>query len=143
MAEKNINWKKIDILKLSPALIIAGIIIFFSSLPSPLPPIPREDFILNLDINTILHFSEFAGLAFLVAFGFFDKVKLPILIGLTVLFAFLDEVHQYFVPNRFYDIYDLIVDSIGVLLGFLAYIILIKLKKRFNKKKNEILNNSK
>ena len=133
MAEPNRKWKKVDFLKIIPAILIAGVIIYFSSLPNPLPPLPGG-IPSALDINTILHMCEFAGLAFFVAFGFLRKLKLYYLLIITILFAFLDEVHQYFVPNRFYDIYDIIVDSIGVILGFLAYIILLNLIKRFNKK---------
>ena len=36
---------------------------------------------------------------------------------LMTLFAALDEVHQYFVPNRSCDIVDYIFDNIGMLLG--------------------------
>jgi len=132
MTENKKKWFFIDYIKIIPGFLIAGIIIYFSSLPNPLPPVPRE--LLDLDINTILHMCEFATFAFFVAFGFFHKIKIEYLLIFTIVFAFLDEVHQYFVPNRFFDVYDVIVDSVGVILGFIAYIFLFKLREKFNQK---------
>ena len=132
MSELQKEWNTIDYIKIIPAIIIAGIIVYFPSLPNPLPPPPPGGFPLALDLNTILHICEFAGFAFFVAFGLYNKIKLKYLVSFTILFAFLDEVHQYFVPNRYFDVYDILADIIGVILGFLAYVLLEKLLKRQN-----------
>lgn len=110
-----------------------GVIIYFSSLSNPLPP-PPKDSPVEWDINALLHVVEFAILAFSIFFGFLDKIKAKHLIPLAIVFAISDEIHQYFVPNRYFDVYDIIVDIVGVILGFLFYIFLVKLKNLFAKK---------
>ncbi|MHA1292711.1 MAG: VanZ family protein [Promethearchaeota archaeon] len=128
--DESFKWDTKDILKIIPAIIIAGVIFYFSSIPNPLATVPSGP-TLEIDINSILHLCEYGLLSFLVAFGFREKTKDIYLISITIIYAFLDEVHQYFVPNRFFDIYDIITDSIGVILGFLAYIILEKIYNKF------------
>jgi VanZ family protein len=44
---------------------------------------------------------------------------LVIIIG--ILYGASDEVHQYFIPGRVCDIYDLIADSIGIYSSILIY----------------------
>lgn len=134
MEKMNDKWKRIDYIKISPAIIIGIIIIYFSSLPRPLPPLLAGGFPIALDINTILHMCEFAGFTFLIAFGFLDKVKGMYLISFAILFAFMDEIHQYFVPNRYFDVYDIFIDVIGVVLGFSSYLFLIYVIGRIKRK---------
>ena len=135
MEEDSKKWTLIDYLRVIPAFIVAGIIFYFSSLSDPLPAGPPGpptiwDF---LDKNTVLHICEYGLLAILVAFGFIDKTKINYLAIATIIFAFSDEVHQYFVPNRYFDVLDVLADTIGVILGFLAYLILEKLIKSQNR----------
>ena len=134
------KWKYYDYLRPIPAIIFAGIIFYFSSLSDPYPVRPEPPRILELEIaiNDILHVSEYALLFLLVAFGFSGKVRSVYLILVTILYAILDEVHQYFVPNRYFSFYDILLDSIGVILGFLFYIILTNLIKRLKKETNEV-----
>lgn len=35
--------------------------------------------------------------------------------------AFLDELHQYYVPSRFFELKDLFVDSIGIITGVMVW----------------------
>lgn len=128
------KWDTIDYIRVIPAIIIAGIIFYFSSFPNPLPPASPKT--LELDINTLLHIAEFGLLSFLVALGFRDKAKDLLLVSITVIFAISDEIHQYFVPNRFFDVYDIIVDTIGVILGFLLFVILQKGSQKYIFKEN-------
>jgi VanZ family protein len=51
-------------------------------------------------------------------------VTLVVLLGWV--FAFSDELHQYYVPNRAADPYDLLADMIGVLAGLIFYIVVVK-----------------
>ncbi len=44
---------------------------------------------------------------------------LVIIIG--ILYGASDEVHQYFIPGRLCDIYDLIADSFGILMAVIIY----------------------
>jgi VanZ family protein len=54
----------------------------------------------------------------------------------TVFYGFTDEIHQYFVPNRFCDFYDILADAAGAAAGA---VILLLIKK--GKMKVSILNN--
>lgn len=132
-------WKLINVVKLTPAIVIAVIIVYFSSLPNPITPEQKESLeeILVLDVNSVLHICEYASFAFFVAFGLLTKMKGRYIFILTSLFALSDEIHQYFVPNRFFDVLDIMTDIFGVLLGLFAYSIL---KQLFTKKSNFGLN---
>ena len=74
-----------------------------------------------------VHTTEFAALAFLLAHACLRTFDRPTrfrvaLAGgfLAVLWGFLDEVHQAFVPGRSADVLDLVADSIGASLGLSA-----------------------
>ena len=142
MEDLDYKWNYYDYLRIIPAIIFAGIIFYFSSLSNPYPvggpPGPPRVLKLEVNINDILHICEYALLSFLIAFGFSGKVRSVYLILITIIYAILDEVHQYFVPNRYFSFYDILLDSIGVILGFLFYIILTNLKKRLRKETNEV-----
>ncbi len=58
----------------------------------------------------------------------YKSIILAVLI--SVLYAVSDEVHQIFVPGRGAQVSDVIIDSIGVILGSLLYIGIIGLKKQ-------------
>ena len=129
------DWSLTDYVKLVPAIVIAILIFYFSSLPNPLPPGPPGPPSV-IDINLILHICEFAGLSFFVAYGYFHRFSIKYVILFTVIYAVIDEIHQYFVPNRYFDIFDVFVDIIGVVIGFLVFILIKNLKDRiYNRKK--------
>jgi VanZ family protein len=125
--EQSLNYK--DILKIIPALILAITIFYFSSLSKPYPTTPSK--FMRLFLNPLLHICEFGALSFLIFFGLFPKVKSTYLILLSILYAFFDEIHQYFVPHRYFDLYDLILDTVGIFLGYFTYILLGLVKERF------------
>lgn len=141
MEDLDDKWNYYDYLRIIPAIIFAGIIFYFSSLSDPYPvepPGPPRILELEVSINDILHICEYALLSFLIAFGFSGKVRSVYLILVTILYAILDEVHQYFVPIRYFNFYDIFLDSIGVILGFLFYVILTNLIKSLRKKTKEL-----
>ena len=47
-----------------------------------------------------------------------QKIALPMALG--ILYACIDELHQYFVPGRACQIRDVCIDTVGVLFGVLA-----------------------
>ena len=106
-------------------------IFYFSSLSNPYPTTPSK--FMRLFLNPILHICEFGALSFLIFFGLFPKVKSTYLISLSIVFAFLDEIYQYFVPFRYFDLYDLILDTVGIILGYFAYKFLGLVKETFNR----------
>ncbi len=106
-----------------PAVAYATAIIFMSSIPNLNAPELR--FLL---FDKLAHFAEYAIFAFLTFRSFSHlshrmtrnrAFKLSALF--LFVFAVLDEVHQYFVPGRHSDIYDLMGDVLGalVVLGYL------------------------
>ena len=128
------DWSLIEYVKLVPAIVIAILIFYFSSLPNPLPPIPSGP-PSAIDINLILHTCEFAGLSFFVAYGYFHKFNIKYVILVTVIYAVIDEIHQYFVPNRFFDAFDVFIDIIGVVIGFLGFLLVKSLNVRIKSRK--------
>jgi VanZ family protein len=138
MRDINAKWNYTDYLKIFPALIFGIIIFYFSSLSNPYPTPPPGQIVIFL--NPLIHICEFGLLTFLIFFGFSSKVKPFFLLTFSFFYAFMDEVHQYFVPYRYLDVVDLIVDSVGVILGFISYLLARKLYMRF-KGKQENINN--
>ena len=95
-------------------------------------------------LRSIAHCLEFMGLSVLifnaVYVTWFLKIT-PIIAFLgTVLYAITDEIHQIFVPERAFQISDILVDSTGALIGVIASFIILKvilyIMKRGNKNGN-------
>lgn len=95
-------------------------------------------------LRSIAHCLEFMGLSVLlfnaVYVTWFLKLT-PIIAFLgTVLYAITDEIHQIFVPERAFQISDILVDSTGALIGVIASFIILQIilsiMKRGNKNGN-------
>lgn len=95
-------------------------------------------------VRTIAHMLEFMGLALLIFNAIYStwNLKLTPIIAFvgTSLYAITDEIHQIFVPGRAFQISDILVDSIGALIGVIASFVTLKIilsiKKRGNKNGN-------
>jgi VanZ family protein len=106
-----------------PAMAYATAIVLMSSIPDL--KVPEFRFLL---FDKLAHFVEYAVFAFLT-FRSFSHISQKITRGqafllsalFLFLFALLDELHQYFVPGRYSDVYDLIGDILGALV-VLAYL---------------------
>ncbi|MBN1802480.1 MAG: VanZ family protein [Candidatus Lokiarchaeota archaeon] len=120
------KWKVKDKIFLVLSIVVGFLIFFFSSLPNPLPATMVEP-CLVISLSNTLHFLEFAALSFCLVLGLEKKIKGEIILIIAVAWAIIDEVHQIFVPNRYFDVLDLIIDAIGILTGFSVYFILKKL----------------
>jgi len=132
MSEIKPKWNYTDYLKTLPVVILGIIIFYFSSLSNPYPTPPPGQ--IAPILNTFLHICEFGLLSFLIFFGFFSKVKPYYLLTISFFYALLDEIHQFFVPYRYFDIYDIIIDSVGVVFGFISYLLVKKLYMSFKGK---------
>lgn len=104
-----------------PAAIYYALIFFLSS----------RSYEIDIDaphLDKAVHCLEFAVLAFLLSFGFFKGLKssfrgkVVLTVSIGVLLGLLDETHQYFVPLRQFEVLDLAFDSLGILLGLLAFL---------------------
>ncbi len=100
-------------------LFYMGLIFYLSSISIP-GLIENSNF-----TKFCLHFFEFSLLGFL-AFKSASNYKLSFLIG--TLYGISDEIHQYFVPLRVFDIFDIFADSLGSLIGSLVAYKLTKQK---------------
>ena len=136
-----IRWfEKHNKLSLVIALLIAIFIFYMSSLsfeagvPGP-GGIALKSIIYHLVIFTLLTIfllmSSIRG----------DKQKIDLIfsvISFTILYAISDEIHQLFVPGRYFTIADILTDSAGVLFATLFYSIFsFKSKNKEDKIDNE------
>jgi VanZ family protein len=95
----------------------AGLIFYLSSQPSIETPalFPGQD--------KLFHLVEFGILGFLVMGTLraspqgYPRRQVWQVAFAVMLYGILDEVHQYFVPGRSADVYDVLADTIGGLLG--------------------------
>ena len=76
--------------------------------------------LLSLIVRKIAHFSEYFILG-LFSVNCFNKYKKNInyCYLLCIVYAISDEIHQLFVPGRSCQITDILIDSMGAILGIL------------------------
>lgn len=93
---------------------------------------------LHLIIRKLAHVTEYAVLGGCT--GFFAKTFAPGLKSrsifafmISVFYATTDEIHQYFVPGRVGTWSDVLIDSLGIVLGIMIY---RKLSKKKATKEN-------
>ncbi|MCP4220208.1 MAG: VanZ family protein [bacterium] len=115
--------KLFDILKTHPpryrllwmAAAVYGLIYFLSSRQASTSPDIAPDY--------VPHFIEYFILAY--AFGRIFRPSMPwqalipVFLMLVAL-AFLDELHQYYVPTRYFQLKDIIADSLGITAGLVC-----------------------
>lgn len=104
-------------------------------------PNTYED-ILSTIVRKGAHMSEYALLAILLFYGFYNTFKNRPIFQLTFFTTFLyactDEFHQLFIVGRSGQISDVLVDSGGALIGlFIIYCILCYQKKHSILEKGE------
>ena len=106
-----------------PAIIyMAGIFLLSCSHGMNLPFIDKPS------VDKLYHIVLYAPLGYLIIRAFEQGLRLYgkklILWGIviTILFGWSDEIHQLFVPGRYYSYWDLLADSIGAVLGTWIYL---------------------
>lgn len=124
MIKKTVIWfEKHYLISLLIAILIAIFIFYISSLRfenrAPGPQIPYK--------SVIYHFFIFFILAFFLCIYFVkrkDKNRYWIFIAILIAIAYgiTDELHQLFVPNRYCDVNDTLIDSIGIMSAGILYI---------------------
>ncbi len=80
-------------------------------------------------ISVAYHFSAFFCFGFFVFIPLVKGRKDFILFFTGLIFSFgyavFDEIHQYFVPWRFCDLLDVYVDSLGIVLAMMIYLVMV------------------
>lgn len=94
-------------------------------------------------LRTFAHFLEYAVLGFLmynVFYSFNVKLAPVVSVSASLLYALSDEIHQYFVPQRAFQLFDLSVDLGGIILGtviiYIAFRLINKISLKKSKKEN-------
>ncbi|OGC93787.1 MAG: hypothetical protein A2W25_06665 [candidate division Zixibacteria bacterium RBG_16_53_22] len=84
--------------------------------------------------DKLAHITEYFIFGAALAFGLHRSGAVrsifPATILLSILFGAADEIHQYFVPGRSSDPFDLIADTIGAAMGAALY---LRLKEKLLK----------
>lgn len=96
------------------------------------------NFISHNTLRKLAHFSEFAALGFCMTGAIhytFGKQKSYISLIPCFLYAVSDEIHQHFVPERACRVFDMFVDTCGVMTGIGIFILLIFIISKIIKKK--------
>ncbi len=108
------------ILFFTPAVLYYAFIFYLSS----------RSYDIKIDIlffDKVIHLVEFALLGLLLSFGYFMSFKSSLMVKsvLTfcsgILLGSLDEFHQYFIPRRSVEFFDVFADAIGIIIGLLLY----------------------
>lgn len=96
--------------------------------------------LLSLDgvLREAAHLLQFVPLGFslfllLCTYGFNDRahrIKLAVTLGFGLIYAFSDEIHQLFVPGRSFQLFDVMMDVIGVALGCIGAITVMLIAKK-------------
>jgi len=66
------------------------------------------------------HFVAFFTLYILLTLAY-KKLSLKVKVGLLVLFGMQIELVQSFIPERYFSLLDVVADSIGILIGVVAF----------------------
>lgn len=99
------------------------------------------NYISHNTLRKLAHFSEFAALGFCVTGAIhytFGKKKFYAPLFPCFLYAVSDEIHQHFVPERACRVFDIFVDTCGVITGIgIFLLIILAISKIVYKKKNQ------
>ena len=105
-----------------PPAALASMILIVSSIPgTAFPQHPDR-------LNNAVHFLEFGLLGYFLAKAIGARWAMGrlnlILISTAVCstFGFVDEAHQFLVPYRMFDIFDMFYDALGALTGGLIFL---------------------
>ena len=108
-----------------PVVLYAGMIALFSSMSTPQSHFP--DWFSGIN-DKIVHALEYAVLAILCYRAFLygagpQLAKFAGILGIAgaICFGVTDEIHQYFVPLREADPWDLLANAIGSVVGVIGW----------------------
>ena len=97
------------------------------------------NFISHNTLRKLAHFSEFAALGFCFTGAIhytFGTKKFYIPLIPSFLYAVSDEVHQYFEPERACRVFDIFVDTCGIVTGIGIFLLLIMIITKITEKRS-------
>lgn len=101
----------------------------------------KEIFMNNAEkiIRKLAHFSIYTVVGFLMmalmsTYNAKTIIRVSISFGIGVIYAISDEIHQYFIPGRSGRVFDVIIDSFGVLTGICIIMIILYIITKIKKK---------
>lgn len=109
----------------SKALVTAWFLLMNILFFLPGSALPKEHWLANMHIDKWVHVGLFAMLIFLVcsAFNFLLSKRLWMVLVAAIVYGFLVEVVQkLWVPNRSFDMYDVLADTVGSVLGLFVWL---------------------
>ena len=139
MQQENKRSKAIAVIFWILTAICMAIIFYFSSRPANqsagqssvvtlfLQRLFHTEAITEHMVRKFAHFTEFAGLGFLINTALYcsiDKQKLPLGIAIGSTYAGTDEIHQIFVDGRSCQFTDWALDTAGIVTGAIIFLIL-------------------
>lgn len=111
----------------APVLIYCGIIVYLSSQSHPSQHLPS--FLFGMS-DKLLHAMEYGILGILLYRAFHQTTRavgsIILSIICVVIFGISDEIHQWFVPNRQADTWDLLADTLGATFFILTWAFITK-----------------
>jgi VanZ family protein len=119
--------------KNTPARLWTVFILILMAIPGNLLPKEEKTFIPNLD--KLVHATLFGSFVFLWSIYYATRKeknnnsdsRFVLILIIACLYGVATELMQkYLIPNRDYDIYDIMADSIGAVLGFLFVLLTVK-----------------
>lgn len=116
-----------QILRVIPVIVWSALIFYLSSQPAISI---TEAKTADIFIHKLAHVIEYCILYVLAVLAFYSKEKSKaVLLGaflFIVIYGATDEIHQSFVPTRGPRFTDVLVDSVGGLIGFVVTKVLLK-----------------
>ena len=82
-------------------------------------------------LTYVYHFFIFFWLSFFLAIAITRARNIPLAIPalfISLFYALSDEVHQLFVPGRYCSLGDFFIDSSGIILACVLYLVTIKIR---------------
>ncbi len=114
-----------------PAIIWAAIIFILSSLtalPHFMPAIIGFDKLEHMAAFFVLCFLSWRGFFYQLRFPYLKEKALVIAFTFTIIYGYLDELHQLYVPGRLFDYFDLAADVAGAILFIIFHALFIERK---------------
>ncbi len=127
-----IKWfEKYNKLSWAITILIALIIFYVSSLT-----VKQTSGLGNGPNSVFYHITIFFLFSFFLLISLVrgkNRDLILIVIAVSIIYAVLDEMHQFFVPGRASSFRDIILDSIGILSALIVYLFSIKYRRIKNR----------